>query len=243
MVDRPSTSKPRGICRYYKCPRGCFAGKNCKFLHADPAVDKGPNAKLTPYDQAKTCRYYSQGYCKRGDKCWFLHAAPSTHASRSPEEAEDLCSICFEKPNLYGLLTGCSHVFCITCIKQWRDPTEKSGDLIDSGVHKKCPMCRVPSKYIVPSSLPVKHGDPMKIEVINAYKQSMSRIPCRYFMRSLALDQNKPRCPFGKDCFYKHVKEDGTPYVFTEGVDESMRVRNRVSVDLLYISDILLSYM
>jgi len=50
-------------------------------------------------------------------------------------------------------------------------------------------------------------------------------------------------CPFGKDCFYKHAKEDGTPYLFIEGVDESMRVRNRVLADVLYISNIVLSYM
>lgn len=53
-MERPSTSKPRGICKYYETPRGCFAGKNCKFLH-------GQDEKLTPYDQNKTCRYYRAG--------------------------------------------------------------------------------------------------------------------------------------------------------------------------------------
>ena len=53
-MDRPTTSKARGACRYYMTPRGCFAGDNCKFLH-------GQEQSLTPYDQSKSCRFYAQG--------------------------------------------------------------------------------------------------------------------------------------------------------------------------------------
>jgi hypothetical protein len=52
--SRPVTSKSRGICKYYTTDRGCFAGKTCKFLH-------GQVATHTPYDQAKTCRFYAAG--------------------------------------------------------------------------------------------------------------------------------------------------------------------------------------
>jgi hypothetical protein len=31
-------------------------------------------------------------------------------------------------------------------------------------------------------------------------------------------------CPFGKDCFYQHLNDDGTEYVFVKGVDECMKV-------------------
>lgn len=34
--------------------------------------------------------------------------------------------------------------------------------------------------------------------------------------------RDKPFCPYGRDCFYKHELADGTPYVFTEGVDTLM---------------------
>src|ERR1700722_13226574 len=56
VMDRPSTSKPRGTCLYYNDPRGCFAGRKCKFLH-------GESEHLTPYDSAKMCKYYNQGAC------------------------------------------------------------------------------------------------------------------------------------------------------------------------------------
>jgi E3 ubiquitin-protein ligase makorin len=149
-MERPSTSKPRGICKYYETPRGCFAGKECKFLH-------GQDEKLTPYDKNKTCRYYRAGaspsisltsdtgaltdamlagYCKRGDRCWFLHVDGSEGPSLPGSDAE--CIICYDRPVTYGLmgafesdihecfisdnriLDGCSHVLCVqVCITSW----------------------------------------------------------------------------------------------------------------------------
>ena len=143
-MERPSTSRPRGICKYFETPRGCFAGKNCKFLH-------GQEEKLTPYDKNKTCRYYRAGaflpaallvasdtgaltdelcigYCKRGDKCWFLHVNGSEEPGPPASGAE--CIICYDEPVTYGLmgvsrkiahesfvsddgLDGCSHVLCV----------------------------------------------------------------------------------------------------------------------------------
>jgi len=44
------------------------------------------------------------GFCKRGDACWFIHATDSKEVS-TEEEDEELCSICFEKPATYGLLS------------------------------------------------------------------------------------------------------------------------------------------
>lgn len=49
----------------------------------------------------------------------------------------------------------------------------------------------------------------------------------RYFQKSLAKNPEKPTCPYGKDCFYRHLKEDGTPFVFEDGVDVCMRVRGQ----------------
>jgi uncharacterized protein YfeS len=41
----------------------------------------------------------------------------------------------------------------------------------------------------------------------------------RYFSTS---SPDKRFCPYGKDCFYQHLNDDGTPYVFQEGVDLMM---------------------
>ncbi|KAF8909415.1 hypothetical protein CPB84DRAFT_1843201 [Gymnopilus junonius] len=223
-MSRPVTSKPRGVCRYYNVPRGCFAGDKCKFLHAVPSLDPKPDDPplLTPYDKAKRCRYYAQGYCKRGEACWFLHVADPSPAAAPPDDEEDEEACSFVLRNRPPMLCGCSHIFCTSCIKQWRDPQNKQGDMLVSGNTKKCPMCRTPSKFITPSSRFWKDGTPEKAAVMQAYMDSMARVPCRYFQKSLQKNKDKPLCPYGKDCFYQHLKEDGTPHVFKDGVDVCM---------------------
>jgi E3 ubiquitin-protein ligase makorin len=55
-MERPSTARPRGVCRFYPTARGCREGDRCKFLH-------GPDETLTPYDKAKTCKFFAAGAC------------------------------------------------------------------------------------------------------------------------------------------------------------------------------------
>ncbi|PCH44244.1 hypothetical protein WOLCODRAFT_138851 [Wolfiporia cocos MD-104 SS10] len=215
--ERPVTSKARGVCKYYNTSRGCFAGDRCKFLH-------GETDKFTPYDKHKTCRYFAAGYCVRGDKCWFRHATPEPIATPEDEEEEDLCCICYEKPVTFGLLGGCSHVFCVGCIRSWRDRNGKSEEVVSSGVIKQCPLCRAPSKFVTPSSKFYPEGHPEKTATIERYKASMARVPCRHFYKSPVGNRH---CPFGKDCFYKHLNEDGTPYVFETGIEDTARERRR----------------
>ncbi|KZT65640.1 hypothetical protein DAEQUDRAFT_696912 [Daedalea quercina L-15889] len=223
--ERPVTSKSRGICRYYNTPRGCYAGDKCKFLH-------GEVERLTPYDKNKTCRYYADGYCRHGANCWFKHIDPSpssaaaTAPSSGPEE-EHLCCICYEKPVTYGLLAGCSHIFCVGCIREWRASNGKSEDMVASGVTKQCPLCRASSKFVTPSSQFFPESHPKKTLIIEQYKSSMARVPCRYFEQS---SPNNRFCPFGKDCFFRHCNADGSLYVFADGVDHNMRVSSCISV-------------
>ncbi|KAG9127919.1 hypothetical protein FRC07_007570 [Ceratobasidium sp. 392] len=64
----------------------------------------------------QTCRFYNNGYCRHGDKCWYRHttptsakappSAPATDKHTKDGENEDLvCSICFEEPTQFGLLS------------------------------------------------------------------------------------------------------------------------------------------
>ncbi|KAI5119832.1 hypothetical protein M0805_008398 [Coniferiporia weirii] len=237
MSQRPSTSKPRGVCKYFGSRRGCLNGDTCKFLH-------GEGETQSPYDKSKTCKFFAAGFCRRGDKCWFGHggstrattqseAGASASQSSSPSEGQDeedsVCCICQEKPVTYGLLEGCSHICCLECLRGWRDPIGKSQDIVDSGNTKKCPYCRASSNFVTPSSVFYPSGDPLKAATIAQYKASMARVPCKYFERSVP---GRRSCPFGRDCFYQHKEADGTPYVFPHGADYYMsmlrdRVRSR----------------
>ena len=111
-------------------------------------------------------------------------------------------------------------------------------------------MCRATSRFIIPSSRFWKEGTAEKERVVQAYKDSMARVPCRsvlsfisnllsftpihsYFQKSIQKNKNKPLCPYGKDCFYQHLNDDGTPYIFKEGVDASMRVSSSAALSPL----------
>ena len=84
---------------------------------------------------------------------------------------------------MYGLLEGCSHIFCVPCIRRWRLNQGKPEETVASGVTKQCPLCRAPSRFITPSSsfYPAEH--PKKAEIIEHYKASMSRVPCKCVLR------------------------------------------------------------
>ncbi|TCD69633.1 hypothetical protein EIP91_006858 [Steccherinum ochraceum] len=231
MSERPATSKARGICKYYNSPRGCFAGKHCKFLH-------GQEEKITPYDKAKPCKFFAAGYCKRGADCWFSHIPPTEAAAGTSQSAvhiptelnedENLCCICLEKPVTYGLLAGCSHIYCIQCIRDWRDSTGKSFEMVSSGNTKKCPLCRALSPFVTPSSHFYPDGHAGKVAIIDQYKASMARVACKHFQRS---PKSNRYCPFGRDCFYQHLNSDGTPFVFDRGVSFYIKQARRRHYD------------
>lgn len=53
--------------------------------------------------------------------------------------------------------------------------------------------------------------------------------PCaliRHFQESKTKNPIKPMCPFGRDCFYQHLNDDGSKFIFKNGVDSSTRVRS-----------------
>ncbi|KAJ7623335.1 hypothetical protein FB45DRAFT_925318 [Roridomyces roridus] len=178
-----------------------------------------PRGPCKYYDTPRSADSTAAGFCKRGAQCWFSHTLKGKEKEVIADE-DDLCSICFEKPVTYGLLNDCSHIFCITCIKQWRDPANKTD--AGAGNTKLCPMCRQPAKFIIPSSKFYPHGEE-KDSLLARYMDSMARVPCRYFQRSLAATPSRPFCPFGKDCFYQHRNADGSEHTFDQGVDVSMR--------------------
>ena len=53
-----------------------------------------------------------------------------------------------------------------------------------------------------------------------------SQVTLSCFQKSLQRNKDKPFCPYGKDCFYQHINDDGTPHIFKEGIDAAMRVCN-----------------
>ncbi|KJE89566.1 zinc finger family protein [Capsaspora owczarzaki ATCC 30864] len=115
------------------------------------------------------------------------------------------CSICLEvvlsKPDpaerKFGILPGCTHPFCLTCIRNWR------GSTMSGSVIRACPICRVPSHFVTPSSVFLS-SDEDKRRLIHGYRDRLRAIPCKYF------NFGEGTCPFSTSCFYSHALRDGT---------------------------------
>lgn len=234
-----------------------------QIVGSDSTIVASPAASTSLNHSQITCKYFAAGNCTRGDSCWFKHdsstrtrrsmntngavpASQSTAAASSRNgNPDDPCAICFDKPQTYGLMTGCDHVFCLDCIRKWRSSSTKgsvpatSNDPYDNptalaSTSKTCPLCRVRTRYVIPSIIfPKPHDDgsanTQKEEIERVYLLRLSKIPCRYFTASLVpkdphtegsrgkhpRNHSSPWCPFGNECHYLHEK-DGQQYKFSK---------------------------
>jgi len=217
--------KNTAVCVFYQ--RGaCTKGDHCKFSHIDVISEK---------DQV-LCAYHMQGKCRYGENCHLLHGNVCVHCNKpclhpyNAEQADAHVKVCKEKTSLlstlpsdllessskaecgicleivaekarkFGLMTGCDHSFCLSCILEWRNKSKDATNA--STMVKSCPTCRQESLYIIPSSI-FCTGE-HKLNIIEQYKNSLKSTPCKHFSRV-------GNCPFGADCFFAHLDEEGYP--------------------------------
>lgn len=105
----------------------------------------------------------------------------------------------------FGLLNNCEHAFCLACIRNWREGgTQRGAEASASSneLSRACPICRVQSHFITPATMWPRNGEE-KSRVIDAYRERLSKIPCRHF------DRGDGHCPFGSSCFYEHRYANG----------------------------------
>ena len=144
--------------------------------------------------QRKTvCLFFMTGQCKYGAGCRNIHPSPEPSTNEEEEEALRLlslsaealeetpsleCGICMAarpENGLYGVLSGCSCVFCLDCIRNWR----KEGlSFEDASQVRLCPLCRVTSHFII-SSRNQPRDAKQKEDLVSAYRTSLASIPCQ----------------------------------------------------------------
>ncbi|TPX39063.1 hypothetical protein SeMB42_g06489 [Synchytrium endobioticum] len=189
-------------CKFFA--RGnCRRGDQCAFVHAGqpmlPPVCFAPARSAPPSSSSsKTPAQHSKSAAQPTKE-------PVIGSTENHAEDEIICAVCFEKPTVYGLLPECDHIFCIDCVRQWRDRSNKTEALANSNVIRECPVCRIESSYVIPT--PILADSPeLKGDIVAAYKERVAKIPCKYFLRSQAMDR---RCPFGDGCLYAHNDANG----------------------------------
>lgn len=129
--------------------------------------------------QKVLCKYYAGGNCANGNSCPYSHSDELIQITGSKNVKRDKkgrivgdheCAICLElvkeKGEFFGLLENCDHVFCLSCIRDWRSTFDKK---VAKTHYRTCPICRANSFLVIPSELHHKAGA-NKEEVFEDYK-------------------------------------------------------------------------
>ncbi|NWZ93405.1 MKRN2 ligase, partial [Nesospiza acunhae] len=179
------------------CCGACHFGERCLYLHGQLCEICGLQV-LHPFDQEQ--RKAHEMMCM----ATFEHDMERAFAIQASQDK--VCSICMEvvyekasaSERRFGILSNCTHTYCLSCIRQWRCAKQFENPII-----KSCPECRVISEFVIPSVYWVEEQE-KKNELIEAFKQGVGKKPCKYF------EQGKGTCPFGGKCLYLHAYPDGT---------------------------------
>ncbi|XP_037535647.1 probable E3 ubiquitin-protein ligase makorin-2 [Nematolebias whitei] len=184
------------LCPYAAAGR-CYYEDRCPYLHGNLCEVCSLHV-LHPFD-AEQRRMHEKA-------CLLAFEADMEKAFAAQFSQDKVCSICMEvvvqKASLserrFGILSSCCHVFCLTCIRQWRGTRTFCNKII-----KSCPECRVISEFVIPSAFWVEDQEE-KDQLIELFKSGVSKKACKYF------DQGRGSCPFGGKCLYLHAFPDGT---------------------------------
>jgi len=146
-------------------------------------------------EEIQVCRFFVQNKCLRGDACPYSHDL-TVEGEHDADDVCDssskgtICGICLQpvwvEGRRFGLLPRCSHAFCLDCIMEWRNRSRC----------KKCPLCRIPSFFVIPSCRFVSSID-LKKKRVEEYLAFLADRPCIYY-------QATELCPYGDMCFFRH---------------------------------------
>lgn len=197
------------VCSFFR-KGSCRYGDSCRFRHDDGLE----NAASFLDDDSPAVP--SATAAAAGGVCQSCNDDSATQQDDNDDDDDDelICGICMEHPTKFGLLSGCDHVFCFECLMEWRSSSSSSSSggggehhlnntMEQKSLVKVCPVCRTHSDYVLSSFSHAKTGNG-KEDLMMAHKLRLSQISCKRFTIG-----DLGSCPFGRDCFYKHLDEYG----------------------------------
>jgi hypothetical protein len=177
--------------------------------HSAYGVEFPNDVSWEAHPNVPVCKFYMSGRCTAGSACRFSHVIQPV----SSMTEEYICGICSENVVLsgrkFGLLENCEDIFCLECLREWRNQKEKQ----DRANLRRCPLCRVESFVVIPSGTFLVGEE--KLYEKDKYCQYLASIPCKNF----SLGPGK--CQFGTSCLYKHEGESRSlnEFVVIKGAD------------------------
>ncbi|XP_065359261.1 probable E3 ubiquitin-protein ligase makorin-1 [Calliphora vicina] len=143
------------------------------------------------------------------------------------------CGICFDtimekagREKRFGILPNCNHIFCLECIRKWRQAKQ-----FEHKITRSCPECRVASDFVCPSAFWVETKEE-KDKLLGDYRKALGIKDCKYFKKG------DGKCPFGNKCFYKHALPNGD--LVDVGCPKKARKLHRSNNEIMNLLDIYL---
>ena len=209
------------LCPYFEKSMTCPLGENCVYKHGD-VCDICSLPCLHPFNEQLREQHKKQ--------CTKMVELEMEAAFAQQRSIDKVCGICMEVvwekesnklgDKRFGLLENCNHVFCLPCIRKWRESKSYENKIV-----KACPECRVTSDYVTPSKYWFENEEEKK-KIISDYKLNLGKTPCRYFKRGAG------KCPFGSKCFYEHKYKDGTLATLPDPSNRRRRLNRAGNLEL-----------
>nr|XP_054752489.1 E3 ubiquitin-protein ligase makorin-1-like [Lytechinus pictus] len=139
QVPRPG---PQAILCPYAVKGTCRYGAKCQYMHGE-VCDLCGEACLLPYDEEQKKNHRMT--------CLQKHEKDMQEAFLYQQSKDIVCGICMEvimekspKERKFGILSDCTHPYCLDCIRKWR-----SGKQFEKTIIRGCPTCQKMSNCIV----------------------------------------------------------------------------------------------
>ncbi|XP_054732857.1 probable E3 ubiquitin-protein ligase makorin-1 [Anastrepha obliqua] len=170
---------------------------------------------------------------KHNQECLQQHEQAMEWSFAIARSKDKTCGICFDtimekagREKRFGILPNCNHIFCLECIRKWRQAKQ-----FEHKITRSCPECRVSSDFVCPSAFWVETKEE-KDKLLNDYRLALGVKDCKYFKKG------DGKCPFGNKCFYKHALPNGE--LVDVGCPKRARKLHRGSNDFIDLLDIYL---
>ncbi|KAH7636840.1 putative E3 ubiquitin-protein ligase makorin-1 [Dermatophagoides farinae] len=211
------------LCTFFQSHGFCVY-QNCRSIHGE-LCDLCGFYSLHPYNKQQSDLHRSE--------CIKEHEESMELSFAYARSKELTCAICLDvvvekEPRAqrrFGILENCSHVYCIECIRKWRNAQD-----MDKKNKRNCPQCRVKSDFIIPSQY-FYDDQTQKAKLIEDYKKALGSKHCKYFRRG------RGNCPFEGACFYKHQYEDGRMAVLPKPSKNRHRIDRVDFLPFIFLDD------
>ncbi|CAL1297893.1 unnamed protein product [Larinioides sclopetarius] len=110
----------------------------------------------------------------------------------------------------FGIQEKCNHIFCLRCIRRWRNEKWKSKQ------PQACPACRKVSRFVVPCARWFENEEEKK-KWINDYEAVITRKPCKFYAKGKCRKEQK--CLYFHPGFILPVREEHDVGDYWEGIE------------------------